>query len=113
MALSPPIDDSMVLMTESRVKGSLIKFDIDSSGKNCVMFDAMSLFGKMVNVSNPFMIPSAIFQTNRNPKAKADRLTKIPRKRQNEKNAVSFRKYANRYSRSEKTIESSVYEEKL
>ncbi len=51
-------------------------------------------------------------QMNKKPKAKALLLTKIPKNKQNEKNATSFIKNANKYSKSEKTIENSLQEEK-
>ena len=40
------------------------------------------------------MIHSIKLQTNRNPKAKADRFTKIPKNKQKEKNPVNFTKKA-------------------
>ena len=51
------------------------------------------------------MIFSATNQTNKNPKAKALRFTKIPKNKQNEKKAKSLMKKANKYSKSVKTID--------
>src|SRR5690606_37951106 len=53
-----------------------------------------------------------MYQTNKKPRANAERLTKIPRKRQNVKNPTSLMKNAGKYSMSEKTIPASVYDEK-
>lgn len=51
-------------------------------------------------------------KTNKNPIAKAERLTKIPRNKHKEKNQVSFTKKARTYSKSEKMMLTSVQEEK-
>ncbi len=82
----------MVLTKDNRVKGSTIKFDIASNGKNCVMYSSLLLFGSNLNFRIPLAIPSRIFQTNKKPKANAERLTKIPKNKQNEKEANEFYK---------------------
>ena len=47
-------------------------------------------------------------QMNIKPNANALRFTKIPINKQNEKNAISLTKKANKYSRSEKTMPISL-----
>ena len=109
--LSRPIWVPRFFTTDNRVKGSTIKFDIDCIGKNCVIAVAVSLLGKTLKVKTPLIIPSIIFQTNRKPSANAERFTNIPKNKQKEKKPTSFTKYARRYSKPEKTMLDSVYEE--
>ena len=113
LILSKPICVPKFFTTDNREKGSTIKFDIDSKGKNCIIEAAVLLSGNILKVKIPLMIPSIIFQTNRNPSANAERLTNIPKNRQKEKKPTNFMKYANKYSKSEKIMPNSVYEEKL
>ena len=103
-----PICVPIFLMTDNRENGSTIRFDIDSSGKNCVMFSAILLSGKILKVRIPLATPSIIFHTNKKPMANAERFTKIPRNKQNEKNPTNFTKKAKIYSKSENTIPNSV-----
>ncbi len=105
---STPICVPIDLTTDKREKGSTIKLDMDSKGKNCIIRAAIVLSGKILKVKIPFMIPSIIFQTKRNPNAKAERFTNIPKNKQKEKKATNFIKKARRYSKSEKTMLSSV-----
>lgn len=105
---STPIWVPIVFTNDNLEMGSTIKFDIDSKGKNCIIFAAIVLSGKILKVKIPLTIPSTIFQTKRNPSAKADRFTSIPKNKQKEKKATNFIKKARRYSKSEKTMLSSV-----
>ena len=98
----------MVFTIESLVKGSTIKLDIDSKGKNWVIWLAILLSGKILKVKIPLIIPSIIFQTNKKPSAKAERFTSIPKNKQKEKNPTNLTKKAKRYSKLEKTIPISV-----
>ena len=77
---------------DNRVKGSTIKLDIDSKGKSCIIEAAAALSGNILKVKIPLITPSIIFQTNRNPSAKAERLTSIPKNKQNEKKPNSLTK---------------------
>ena len=98
----------MVLTNDNLEKGSTIKFDMASNGKNWVIYPAIGLSGKILKVKTPFAIPSAMDKTNKKPMAKAERLTKIPRNKHKEKNPVSFTKKARTYSKSEKMMLTSV-----
>jgi hypothetical protein len=84
---------------------------MDCNGKNWVIDDAVSLFGNTLKLKTPFITPSIIFQTKRNPSAKAERFTNIPKNKQKEKKPTSLIKYAKRYSKLENIIPNSVYEE--
>lgn len=106
--LSTPIWVPMVLITDNLEKGSTIRFDIDSSGKNCVIESAILLSGKILKTKMPFASPSIIFQTKRNPRAKADRFTNIPKNKQKEKKPTNLMKKAKRYSMFENTMPISV-----
>ena len=55
--------------------------------------------------------PSKKYHINKNPRAKADLLIRIPKKRQKEKKATNFKKKAKRNSKSEKIIDTSVKSE--
>jgi hypothetical protein len=57
-----------------------------------VIDDAVSLLGNTLKVKTPLMTPSIIFQTKRNPSAKAERFTNIPKNRQKEKKPTSLTK---------------------
>lgn len=105
---STPICVSIVLTTDSLVKGSAIKFDMDCNGKNCEIRLEVSLSGKILNARMPFVILSIIYQTKRKPNAKADRFTNIPKNKQKEKKPTNLMKKAKRYSKSENTILNSV-----
>ena len=56
------------------------------------MVSAVFPSGNSLKFKIPFAIPSRIFQTNRNPIAKADLFTKIPKNKQNEKKPSNFTK---------------------
>src|SRR5690606_18804193 len=94
-----------------RVNGSLRRLDMALSGKNRMI--ALAISGLVFHRNKPNIIPSTNCQTNRNPRAKADRFTKIPKNKQNEKKPTNLMKKAKRYSKSEKIIPISVQLEKL
>ena len=83
--LSNPICVPKFFTTDNLVKGSTIKLDIDSKGKNCMIEAAVLPSGKILKARIPLIIPSIIFQTNKNPNANAERFTKIPKNKQREK----------------------------
>lgn len=103
-----PICVPIFLITDSLENGSTIRLDIASNGKNCVMFCAVLLSGKILKVRIPLAIPSTIFHTNRKPIANAERFTNIPKNKQKEKKPTNFTKKAKIYSKSEKTMPNSV-----
>ena len=90
--LSKPICVPKFFTTDNRVNGSTIKFDIDSNGKNCIIEAAVLLSGNILKVKTPLIIPSKMFQTNKNPSANAERFTNIPKNKQNEKNPTNLMK---------------------
>ena len=94
--LTMPICVPMFLTTDNLENGSIIKFEMDSKGKNWPIIAAVSPSGKNLKFKNPFIIFSKTYQTKRNPSAKADRFTSIPKKRQKEKNPTNFTKKARR-----------------
>ena len=105
---STPICVPIVLTTDNLVKGSAIKLDMDCNGKNCAIRLEVSLSGKILNARIPLVMLSIINQTRRNPNAKAERFTNIPKNKQKEKKPTNLIKKARRYSKSEKTILNSV-----
>ena len=94
--LFTPICVPIFLTTDNRVKGSTIKFEIDSNGKNCSILAAVFPSGKSLKLKTPLAIVSIIDQTKTKPIANAERLTKIPRNKQNEKKPTNFTKKAKR-----------------
>ena len=90
--LSKPICVPKFFTTDNRENGSTIKLDMDSKGKNCIIEAAILLFGNILKVKIPLIIPSIIFQTKRNPKANAERFTSIPKNKQKEKKPTNLRK---------------------
>ena len=94
----------MFLTADTLEKGSTIKFETDSNGSNFSMLAAVLPSGKRLKLKYPLMMFSMMYQTNRNPIAKAERFTKTPKNKQNEKNPTSLTKKAKRYSKSEKTV---------
>ena len=50
----------MVFTNDNLEKGSTIKFDMASNGKNWVMYPAIGLSGKILKVKIPLAIPSAM-----------------------------------------------------
>src|SRR3970282_499780 len=106
--LSTPIWVPIVLIKDNLEKGSTIKFDMDSKGKNCVIESAILFSGKILKTKRPFAIASAMFQTKRNPRANAERFTNIPKNKQKEKKPTSLTKKAKRYSMFENTMPISV-----
>lgn len=92
LIFSNPICVPKFFTTDNRENGSTIKLDIDSKGKNCIIEAAILLSGNILKVKTPLIIPSIIFQTNRNPRANADRLTNIPKNKQKEKNPTNLMK---------------------
>src|SRR5690606_41963299 len=75
-------------------------------GKNCMILDAISALP--FQAKTPKRIPSMICQRIKNPSAKAERLTSIPRNKQKEKKPKSLTKNATKNSKSEKMILSSL-----
>lgn len=91
-----PICVPILLITDNLEKGSIIKFDIASNGKNFIIVLPIVLSGKILKIKRPFAIASKTLHTNKKPKAKAERFTNIPKNKQKEKKPVSFTKKARR-----------------
>ena len=83
---------------------------MDCNGKNPITVSVVSPSNNFQRI-NPLAIPSKTCQRIKKPRAKADRFTKIPKKRQNEKNPMSLIKKATKNSRSVRIIDSSLKSE--
>src|SRR5665811_103158 len=105
-----PISLTIDCTAFSLEKGSSIRFDMDCSGKNPLIAFAVS-HDTNFQPSIPNKICSTMAHKIKNPRAKAERFTNIPRKRQKEKKPTNLRKKANRNSKSEKMIGSSLKSE--
>ena len=106
-----PMEFAKVFTAPSLEKGCLIRFDIASPGRNCIIKSTdLEVLSAALYTQNkyPLKILSPINQTTMVPTAKADLLTKIPKKSPIEKNPTSLIKKAIRYSKSVTIIENSL-----
>ena len=102
-----PTWSATVCTASNLVKGSFIRLNMDCSGKKPIIASVVSPSNNFHRI-NPLAMPSNICQIIKNPRANAERFTRIPKNKQKEKKPISFTKNARINSKSENIMENLV-----